>query len=62
MQVYITNLYCITVTESNADGHSLCDIRFNGAFPSFSIIDVVGQGAASQISKANLWKMLSIDK
>lgn len=44
---------------SNSD---LCQISFIGVFPSMKIIDIQGGGAASEISKATLWKMLSIDK
>lgn len=40
----------------------LCKITFDGVFPSLDIVDILGEGVASQISKAILWKMLSINK
>ena len=39
----------------------LCQISFIGVYPSMNIVDIQGSGSASQISKANLWKMLSIN-
>ena len=40
----------------------LCQIKFVGVFPSMKVVDIQGEGVASQISKASLWKMLSISK
>ena len=42
--------------------HPLCEIKFTGTFPSLNIVDIQGQGSATQNSKAKLWKMLSIDE
>lgn len=41
---------------------ALCEVSFIGVFPSMKITDIQGEGVASQLSKATLWKMLSIDR
>lgn len=50
------------VNETPSCNLPLCEVSFVGVFPSMKIVDIQGEGIASQISKATLWKMLSIGK
>lgn len=49
-------------SEDYSAKKNLCEIKFIGVYPSMKIVDIQGEGVASQISKASLWKMLSISK
>lgn len=39
----------------------LCEVRAKAMFPVLKVIDVSGGGSVGKLSKAHLWKLLSLD-
>ena len=46
--------------EDLGQWQSLCSVQVTGAYPILSVVDVRSYGAASSLSKAQVWRMFSV--
>ena len=46
--------------ESLGRWQSLCSVQVAGAYPILSVVDVRSYGAASSLSKTQVWRMFSV--